>query len=513
MKTYVFVLSCIALMLVFSCGTDQENESSADLLTNAIEFKGEYPDPSVVAYTDNGKTLEIQAYPGQVTTFFKTNVSDEDATTIITGFGGIVLSKIPSVGYYLIKINKSETNAFINDIQSDSRVDFAIPNILVYLSSDAYVLDGCGSGITAGENHSATVIKNLQDCNGAFESCSNILSEKGNVLEDLLLHGIIKSIQNSGKSNALINVSAAAGLNDGSWAKQSPKDREASAISWYYFMRNILTIISGLDEDHRSRLIVTVASGNGDMPITEMMNQLRVNPMYSKILSQNILIVSNKTDSLDINHGNYSKSDPDVVVLDNPDARLGTSFASPCALGIMQDLMSSKGGSAIEVLTAVKLASSINAGRYVKSSEAMDVLNKTIAHTQYKGGSFTLPFEIANQQCVAMLAFNTAPVIYWNGSQGSMFSITNSDVSLVSGTNCYLVGVTNNTQTFQFNLTGSNSNITGQGTATFLIGKGSVPVVASFNGAINIAGDISGTLSLTPTGIGAQSKIITLFKQ
>jgi hypothetical protein len=130
-------------MLVFSCGTDQEKESSSNLLANAVEFKGDYPDPEVVTYSDNGTTVRVDAYPGQVTTFFKSNVSEEDAAKLISGQGGTILSKIPSVGYYLIQVNKSEIITFINAIQADSRVDFVTPNIVVSLSSYAYILDGC----------------------------------------------------------------------------------------------------------------------------------------------------------------------------------------------------------------------------------------------------------------------------------------------------------------------------------------------------------------------------------
>ncbi len=84
-------------------------------------------------------------------------------------------------------------------------------------------------------------------------------------------------------------------------------------------------------------------------------------------------------------------------------------------------------------------------------------------------------------------------------------------VSLISGDNCYINGSDHDAKVFQFNLSGSNSSFSGTGTMPFTLGSGSVPIVAAFTGAVNILGDVSGTLTLT--AMGDQSATITLFKQ
>lgn len=511
MKTRILVLVCVSFLLVLACRKDgkDEPEPETNLMTNAVVYEGDYPEPAFVSFAENFGLVKIEAYPGFITAFFDPSVAETVAETMITEVGGTVRSKIPSLGYYLIESSASITGNVINDLQANTEVDYACPKVVVHLS--AMVLDGCGSGVPDGESHAQKVIKNLEECGGAFETCDGIINLSGDVVEDYILHGMIKDIQSKPNGSILINISAAAGLNDGSWPSQSANDRIFYEHTWYYFMRDLLHIIGGLDNSYRSRLIVSVASGNGNMPITDMLGQLRVDPMNAQILEENILLVSNKADSTGTMGGNYAPNDPDVVVLDNPDAASGTSFAAPCALGIIQDVIDSEGVTTSEALKAVKLASAADGERLVDPTVVVAMLDMIEGQTEYKGNANTMAYEVITGPCVGLITFINVPTIYWNGSSGTMIMPSDCTVALISGDNCFINGSDHDAKVFQFSLSGSNSSFNGTGTTSFNIGSGAVPIVAKFSGAVNILGDVSGTLTLT--AVGDQSATITLFKQ
>lgn len=511
MKKAAFFSLCLVLALALSCKKEGTNGPSSNLLSGAEQYEGVYPAPAPVTFTEHDSAVSVESYPGQVVVFFHPETTETAAKAVITGNGGEVLSKIPSVGYYLAEVSSSDAAGFIQTLQSEAAINFACPNVVVSLSQGAFVLDGCNSGVPAGESHSQTVIRNLEDCGGVFGSCDNIIDANGTALADYILHGLIRAIQQNGNGPILVNISAAAGLNDGSWPSKSPAEQKRIEASWYYFMRNLLTMIEGLDQTYRDRLVVTVASGNGDMPIDRMMGELRVNPAFEKILDENVLLVSNKSEAMQPNGGNYAPNDPDVVVLDNPDAPLGTSYASPCALGILQEIIDSLDISTSEALKALKLASMANAGRFVNPSEIVDVLTIIYDRTEYKGNGTTLAFDLITGPCVGKITFINKPSIYWNGTEGTLIMPSDCTVTLISGDGCFIVGNPHDVKTFQFNLSGTNAGFSGTGSTSFAIGQGAVPVSAAFTGAVNIMGDVSGTLSLTL--LGEQSATITLFKQ
>ncbi|MBU1010127.1 MAG: hypothetical protein KKD74_08340 [Bacteroidetes bacterium] len=339
MKKPAFYSLCVLLVFVLSCKKEGSNGPSSNLLSGAEQYEGVYPAPAPVTYTEHDSIVSVESYPGQVVVFFHPETTETAAKALIVSHGGEVLSKIPEVGYYLVEVNTSKEDEFIQAIQAETAINFACPNVVVSLSQGAFVLDGCKSGVPYGETHSQAVIRNLEDCGGVFGSCDNIIDANGTALADYIFHGLIRAIQQNGNGPILVNISAAAGLNDGSWPEKNPEEQKLYEASWVCFMRNILTLINELEPSYKSRLLLSLACGNGDMPVGRLLDELRFNPEFEKILEKNVLIVSNKIAALQENKGNYAATDPDVVVMDNTDAPLGTSYASPCALGILQDIM------------------------------------------------------------------------------------------------------------------------------------------------------------------------------
>jgi hypothetical protein len=107
---YSLVLLGVAILLVTACKKKDTNSGVTDLLTDATEYTGTYPAPAKINYVVQGKSLRLTAFPGQIIAFFKMTASQADASQLIAANGGSILAKIPSVGYYFIGIDSSQTS-------------------------------------------------------------------------------------------------------------------------------------------------------------------------------------------------------------------------------------------------------------------------------------------------------------------------------------------------------------------------------------------------------------------
>ncbi|MFA4853212.1 MAG: hypothetical protein WC599_11890 [Bacteroidales bacterium] len=503
MKTRILLLTFITLSLFWTCKKDnQNNGNESDLMTNSIEYEGDYPEPALVNFNDNNSPKRIKAFPGQVIAFFDLSTSEQDAVQLITDNGGSILSQIPSVGYYLIEVSTLQWSSFITTFQNSALINVVGPNVPVYMKSKVTLMDDCG------QEHAEAVLTTLEACGGSFDKCVDIMGDDGLGAASKIIHGIINKANENKGGTTLINISLNGGLNNNEdFDLQTDLKQFEGWNGWFWSMYSLLNAVSFLPEQYRENLVITVAAGNEHMPLIDILEKLRERAGITEILEKNIIIVSTERNN---NFGNYDYTDPDVVVMNNNNAVLGTSFAAPCVMGII-DSWNSAGISAADALKAVKLASTLNAGRYVIPSEVDNLVDLINTHTEYKGNVTVFAFEVVNGPCVGMITFNTTPSIFWNGTQGSMISPASCAVTLVSGDGCIIIGNPNDSQVFQLSLTGSNSSITGQGMTLFNIGPDNFPINASFTGAVNILGDISGTFSIT--AVGVQSKTITLFKQ
>jgi hypothetical protein len=287
----------------------------------------------------------------------------------------------------------------------------------------------------------------------------------------------------------LINLSFQGGLHK-NYATMTTQEQQIHKKGWENYIKSVLDAIIQTPQSYREQLVITISSGNYATPIQEMMNDLRaMNPVYSDLLRNNILIVS--TDSLLTNglKANHAINDPDVVVLNNPAAQKGTSFAAPCALGYIQAVMQQKGVSATEALKAVKAASWMTPNREVKMG---NVLNITGAE-QFASGPRTLVGNAVMGDCVFQFNFAFESITAnWNGSTGSMAIPTGLVVNLQSGVDCSDDGTLRG-MVMTGPLTGNNSAITGILTGYITTTSGTGAVTLNFTG--QKSGDkITGTL-------------------
>jgi hypothetical protein len=532
MKKLLLASLLLSVLFFDSCKKDNDdnNITGTSLMDGAVEYTGAYPASDVVTFTEGGTTSAVEAFPGQVIVFFELPVTDADASKIITDLGGTVAGKIPAVGYYFATVAATSTTSFITSLNDNAKVSYAVPNNIGYLSGGVNVIDGCNSGSAYAESHAAKVQANVTGCGGAVQVCENFIANSNNeVSKDKILHAIIKAVQNNSGGDILINISAAAGFRDGSYFNWGAGSQEEAQKAWYYFTRDILKIVSSLEPKYRKRLVVTIATGNGNMPITDLLNMLRNTPDYASALANNVLFVSNKADSINgpSGKGNYSRTDPDVIVTDNADAAQGTSFAAPCAMGLIQKVMQTKGVGAVEAMKAIKMVSLTDYDRKVNDSYLNDiyqVVDLIKSKTEYKADKQAISFGPEETisgplVCYQKFYFISSPSIFWNGSEGSMIMPCNYKREFVppSSAGCTMSGVTESNNTIIADLSGNNNNITGSGSAYFASGGGEWLVEMEFNGAVNIYGDITGTLITTfvpmPPSLAPITTTVTFFKQ
>ncbi len=487
----LFALVLLAAMLT-TTGCKKESTTATNLLEGSTEYTGDYPSATYVSYTHNGTTNEVLAYPGQFVTFFELSLSETDATQIITANGGSVLSKIPAIGYYFVQVDTLAAQAFYSSLAGNPAVVAIDPNTVAWPQNGAYILDFCS------ENHGQQVRDALQDCAGTMEVCTDMMVPEpffgGTVKrtdKDKVIQGWIHSNSQWYLPNSptLINLSFQGGLRK-DYAAMTTQEQQLHKTGWKNYIKSILDAIKQTPQSYRDQLVITISSGNYATPIQEMMDDLRaMNPAYSDLLSNNILIVS--TDSVLTNglRANHAINDPDVVVLNNPAAQKGTSFAAPCALGYIQSVMQQKGVNATEALKAVKAASWMTPNREVKLG---NVLNVTGAE-QFACGTRTLVGNAVMGDCVFQFNYDFGSVTAnWNGSSGSITMPTDLVVNLLSGVDCEDDG-TLRELVMSGALTGNNSAITGILTGYITTTSGTAPINLKFTG--QKSGDkITGTL-------------------
>ncbi len=486
-KSISFVIISL-LFLSLGCNKGFDADS---LLDNAIEYTGVYPNAEVVVFSDHGSDKSVKAYPGQVVVFFKSNTSSSSALDIITENGSKIIAQLPSIGYYLLEVNASQASSTINKLNSNTSVEMAFPHVVGYLRGNVNIMDFCG------DVHGQDVLFTLKNCGGTFSECKNLALSNTACTRCTspakVINGILDLAKKSDGGPTLINLSANGGLeSDVDWSKQSNDVKLMGLQGWYWFMFEVLMTIRALPEEVRSNLIITVAAGNEKMPIDDVLRELRLRDGFSEILSKNVLIVSTQKNN---GFGNYALSDPDVVVLNNQEASLGTSLAAPCALGFIDSVMRATGISPSEAITAIK-ASSETKDRIVYFPNFRNM----VGADKFRANSSVMIGDLTNGECIWKLnvAFDSL-VINWNGSSGSMKMPIRITDKLISGKYCTGEGLVSGTASGS--ISGNNVHFEGILPGVFNTGKGSSIINFKFVGSKTSSSTITGVL--TSPGLAA----------
>ncbi|HLP18800.1 MAG TPA: hypothetical protein VK174_00790 [Chitinophagales bacterium] len=257
-------------------------------------------------------------------------------------------------------------------MQTGSSVELVSPHVLCYPKAGALVLDHCNM------DHGIEVKATLTTCHGTVAACKDITTIKNGIVygsDASIIHGIIDEGNKNKTGPTFINLSFNGGLQratDYDFALLSQAEQDTFVSAYYWHMTNVLMSVAALKDEYRQNLVITIAAGNENFPMADMMDMLRQRPRIANILRDNVLVVS--TERIPGIHANYAYDDADVVVLNNQSATSGSSLAAPCALGYMQEIVNRTGVTARQALKAMKDASWLLPDREVTLDNALAML-------------------------------------------------------------------------------------------------------------------------------------------
>ncbi|MCJ7782757.1 MAG: S-layer homology domain-containing protein, partial [Desulfobacterales bacterium] len=118
-------------------GTPSDTPS---ILDSAVFYKGPRPAPSNVTFINpRGDSVTMLAYPGQVYISVVPRTDVATVQALVNQYGGVILSRIPALGLYLIQVPVGNEGNFISQIRQNPIVLNASPNPLLKLQEYALV--------------------------------------------------------------------------------------------------------------------------------------------------------------------------------------------------------------------------------------------------------------------------------------------------------------------------------------------------------------------------------------
>ncbi|MEM2890844.1 MAG: zinc ribbon domain-containing protein, partial [Candidatus Hadarchaeum sp.] len=438
------------------------------VLEGATNYVGTYPAAANVNYIDSsGREMSVLAYPGQIQVFFDPAATYEDAGKIIKSNGGVIIGAIPQVGYYLVQISVGLESSFISSILTHSQVIDAMPNLAleqeqdgVYISEDYFTtskpvpLNVHGPVAVDSGQHGRDVVGTAAANGGEITDIVNITGLDGRTPGDkwiLALNAIAQgnAIFNPG-TTTYINISQGAGYRDdarsgdtngngelGDWSDWSnlPPELQQEAINnRIAFMSNVLRGIESLPYDLYNDTFITMSGGNNGMPLESVLAALRSNAGWEALLRDTIAIATCPT-SLYGQANQGQPGDPSVVVMTNPQAAYGTSFAAPAANAVIQKLtrseivkiMNDTGASFAQIVQAAGMARDANASGRVVASEVQAMVGVVMNSVGNLEGSWSGSYSASHTESTDGWVRQSGGAMSWeisgsNGTfQGSLF--------------------------------------------------------------------------------------------
>ncbi|MFH1821842.1 MAG: zinc ribbon domain-containing protein [Methanobacteriota archaeon] len=394
------------------------------VLEGATNYTGAYPAAALVSYIGiNGYSVNVLAYPEQVQVFFDSSTSQDYAEATIQASGGDVIGAIPLAGYYLAQVEAGSEGAFISAMLADSQVRGAMPNLALEQEQDGVVINEVylteskpvplnvhGPVAIDSGQHARDVVGTADANGGTITDIVNI-----NNLQDYRVPGDkwVLALNAVAQGNAIfnpgattfINISQGAGYRDdersgdtngngvlrdwSDWTNLPPDLRQEAINNRIAFMSNVLRGVESLPNDLYNDTYITMSGGNNNMPLEPVLSALRANSDWDAILRDTIAIATCPTSLYDqANQGPLG--DPSIVVMTNPQAAYGTSFAAPAANAAVQHLtraeiiniQNATGATFAQVVQAAELAKGANPSNQVIASEvaamAEAIVNGTV---------------------------------------------------------------------------------------------------------------------------------------
>jgi hypothetical protein len=333
-----------AAILLTACSNNEGKNLTANgqeqwLLAEATEFVGSHPTPRQVQYTElDGTPRIIDAIPGQVIVFFDPPPNLEEGRKLIRENGGRIVARIPKAGCYLVETGEGKESTFIERIRTaSSNVLDAAPNA-VLSSAQVTLIDQFNGQDTHGDK-----VRQALEANGGTTEQTRNGGDASKPIASIYLNEFYREVaQHNFGETILINLSVG-GLTI---------DEETA------FLRRIASAVYLLPEERKENLIIAVGAGNTKLNIKPALDAVRKDPRMQTALRDHILVVTTTQKNLQgeefANWVDDPLGDYDVVTIDNPEAQNGTSFASPAAIGRIDELIRKTRIPAKQALNGVK---------------------------------------------------------------------------------------------------------------------------------------------------------------
>ena len=352
-----------------------------DIMQDAIFFDGNINGVSINC-EENGDFFQMFAAEGHVIVYFNDGVNLNTAKSTIESFGGQIIEQIPSIEYYLIKVEAGKENDFISKIENQNSVEYVVLNLIyserATCNSNVVILDNFNAGNSP--THGSNVGSVYESCRGNSYCIST--KELG-FLENGKVRIKGKDAINEMSRDYMFNMSFGPILENASgntikWNEANNTEKLSYLQAQMQQIKDVIIRLKKLKKTGPlSNTVVTIAAGNEALPdfyqsvIVPMLNsgsssdaqtKYWLNSEEQKILKENILIVT----ANDPSYSNQSSPHYAIAQVDISDLTLtGTSYAAPRALCYISQIMEQKSLNATQALAEAKKMIANNNGLFV----------------------------------------------------------------------------------------------------------------------------------------------------
>lgn len=363
-----------------SCNKDNNGDSSNEEI---IEYQGEYPAPENIEYVEEGVTYEIEAIPGQVVIS-----TDEDYNTVINAVnahGGKIIEQYPQYGLYTVEVVVGNENGFVaamNDLNISAEL-----NLIEYPKEryDYFVFDDYANA--NGVHHGRNISNILSECqnDAVINEINNVVKLTIPIIIPFPIPVVYSYATTLNYTNfllwnkllsqdmVLVNWSHGYGsIYD--WQTATESEKSSFKTGWKKSVaRKLDQIIRLKKKNSNMDIVFAIAAGNERCPeLAQMINDLKSNPQYKKVLEENVIFVSDYS-----KYGNTSSQYGDFCFIKehpyyNPESGT-TSYASPQALCYINQVIKGTIGEDGKNITAVQALAAVKAAIRQNSNGELDL--------------------------------------------------------------------------------------------------------------------------------------------
>lgn len=335
-QTIFFLFSII---LLTNCKNKNENRD--------IYFDGEFPPIETITITENGKDYAIPAISGHCIVFFKDEVSQSQAKTVIKRNGGKIIEQMPDFDYYLVSVKPGKENVFIERMKAEADVAYVFLNMTCSIKSEIIIIDNYkkidpdmltthGNGVRTTFFKYGSLTSHLIPADvGEFLFRDLVCSINSRICYELL-----HKIKQAKTKPVLINISLGVPkpIGDRRLYDEDYTDKEKDNYNKQYLemLKGYAVCFNKMRKNGYSDFLVSLASSNEGMhDLGAIIDALGDEERQS--LEKNLIIVNavDGKENKDYSN-NVKKKHPLATTIDiTSEPWTGTSFAAPKLLGFV----------------------------------------------------------------------------------------------------------------------------------------------------------------------------------